>query len=126
MLIDLQLINICITGDDGEINEEEVKEDVELKEDVEEDVELEDDVRDDSEEISDDSEPDRISKSKIKDYSNSYYKLNHPTVFCHTLYDPPRRRRGSPCIVGTIKGVTIVKRPWGSQRDTNCISVLFS
>ena len=21
-------------------------------------------------------------------------------IFCHTLYDPPRRRRGSPCIVG--------------------------
>ena len=93
MLIDLQLINICITGDDGEINEEEVKEDVELKEDVEEDVELEDDVRDDSEEISDDSEPDRISKSKIKDYSNSYCKLNHPTVLVYCFHNKSSKVR---------------------------------
>ena len=41
-------------------------------------------------------------------------------ILCHTLYDPPRRRRGSPCIVGTI-----VKRPWGSQRDTKNSLVSF-
>ena len=79
----------------------------------------------------------------LKGHARNYFYFWFYTYFvCHTLYDPPRitltialslavardrrrrrestwlgerraRVRGSPCIVRTI-----VKRPWGSQRDT--------
>ena len=40
-------------------------------------------------------------------------------IACHTLYDPPRTSARLPCII-----VTIVKRPWGSQRDTRDRNVI--
>ena len=35
-------------------------------------------------------------------------------LICHTLYDPPRTSARLPL----YRQDTIVKRPWGSQRDT--------
>ena len=36
---------------------------------------------------------------------------------CHTLYDPPRTSARLP-LYRQDESETIVKRPWGSQRDT--------
>ena len=38
-------------------------------------------------------------------------------AICHTLYDPPRTSARLPLY---RQDDTIVKRPWGSQRDTMC------
>ena len=48
---------------------------------------------------------------------NGFWPLILP---CHTLYDPPRTSARLPLYrQDDSDDFTIVKRPWGSQRDTN-------
>ena len=44
--------------------------------------------------------------------------MNYLGFICHTLYDPPRTSARLPLYRQDTGGYTIVKRPWGSQRDT--------